>query len=353
MRDMLVEEMGEFQLIELLAETIAVRNAGLVERLDRRGFRTRLTIGDDAAAWVGPRGLRVLTTDTMVEGVHFNLDYVAWRDLGWKALAVNLSDVAAMGCYPSYAVVTLGLRGDLPCEGLVEMYEGMMDVCERSGGAIVGGDIVQSPALFVTVALEGAASSRAGHADGGTLLTRGAASPGDKIAVTGELGCSAGGLRMLLDGLRFDGATAKHLMNAHHRPMPRVTEGMALLDAGVLAAIDISDGLVDDLGKICRASGVGATIRSESVPVDQVLRGAYSDDWLDMALGGGEDYELLFTAPSAVIHEVASMLHVRVSVIGDVVEGQPVVIVMDEQGEPIPARRDGWDHLLRFESQGH
>ncbi|MCH8206316.1 MAG: thiamine-phosphate kinase, partial [Chloroflexi bacterium] len=261
---MLVRDTGEFQLIEMLANTIAERNRAQVDSLTQRGFRLRLSIGDDAAAWEAPSGTTVLTTDTLVEGVHFDLRHIGWRDLGWKTLAVSLSDVAAMGCLPTFSTVTLGLRGDLPVDGLVEMYRGMQDACRRYGGVIVGGDVVRSPVFFATVAIEGMAEV---GVDGlpPKLLTRDAASPGDRIAVTGHLGCSAGGLRMMTQRLRFDEATSRHLTDAHNRPEPRVAEGAALARAGANAAIDVSDGVLDDLRKLCKASGVDAVVQSHLV----------------------------------------------------------------------------------------
>ncbi len=350
-----VEDIGEFRLIDTLAQAIAEENGNLIGRLDERGFRVRLSIGDDAAAWDAPPGVRVLTTDTMVEGVHFNLGQISWRDLGWKSLAVNLSDVAAMGCAPLYSVVTLGLRGDLPVDGLLEMYQGMLDAHRLCGGAIVGGDIVSTPVFFVTVALEGAAVASNPSTKGDALLTRSSAMPGDKIAVTGHLGCSGGGLRILLGSesrsQTFDDETSSHLINAHTRPMPRVAQGITLAKQGVVTAMDISDGLVDDLGKMCNVSGVGAVIRADLVPADGFLKKAYPDDWLSLALGGGEDYELLFTAPQEVMDKIAfpftEGLDVPISIIGDIVEGPSEVKVLDRDGNALPVERGGWDHFRR------
>ena len=348
MRAMLVGDLGEFQLIDLLAKTVADGSGQCVERLSQIGFRLLLPIGDDAAAWDAPAGVRVLTTDTMVEGVHFRLAHRAWRDLGWKSMAANLSDLAAMGCTPLYSVVTLGLRGDLPVEGMVDLYKGMLEACQSYGGAIVGGDVVRSPVLFVTVAMEGTAVAltQPGAKDP-ALLTRASASPGDVIAVTGSLGCSAGGLRMLAEARDFDAETAGHLKSAHNRPIPRVPQGVALAQGGVATAIDISDGLVDDLAKVCAASGVGAVVQTDRVPSDRFLKRAYPQDWITLALGGGEDYELLFTTPAAIVDEVASKLGVPVSIIGDIVEGPPEVRVLDQQGEVVPVQHGGWDHFRR------
>ena len=341
---MLVRDVGEFGLIDMLARAVADQNDALIARLGRRGFRVRLSIGDDAAAICAPAGLRTLTTDTMVEGVHFDPAHTPWRDLGWKALAVNLSDAAAMAADPVCSLVTLGLRPDLPVAGLLEMYAGMMDAHDRYGGALLGGDVVKSPAFFVTVALDAAAPARDGAE---RLLTRDSASPGDLIAVTGHLGCSAGGLRMMLGGLEatLDDDTARHLRGAHNRPTPRVPEAAALAAAGVSAAMDVSDGLVADLAKLCRSSGVAAALSGAHHAADACLRRAFPDDWLRLALTGGEDYEILFTAPPVVMAGAAHALDVPVHAIGEIVEGPPSVRVLDPDGRDIDIAAGGWDHF--------
>ena len=330
--NLFVKDLGEFQLIDLLSSTLGAEH-------DPKGSsHLMLSIGDDAAAWRGSDSTTVLTTDTMVEGVHFSLDWTAWETLGWKAMATNQSDVAAMGCMPLYAVVSLGLRGDLPIEGLEQMYRGMASACAANGGAIVGGDVVRSPTFFVTVAMTGSAEGE------GRLLTRDAAKPGDIIAVTGNLGSSAGGLQTLRDGPVVDGEIAAHLRNAHIRPSPRVQEGSALRGLGVSAAIDISDGLVDDLGKFCAASGVGADLRADQVPVDYRLKRAFPDDWLSLALSGGEDYELAFSASAETVTEAARKLDATVTQIGQVREGSGVR-VLNAHGDEISVGRGGWDHF--------
>ena len=151
----------------------------------------------------------------------------------------------------------------------------MLDVCREFGGEIVGGDIVAAPAFFVTVALQGI------ETEGHGLLSRGSASPADRIAVTGHVGCSEGGLRMLADGLSFDRETADHLREAHNRPSPRVDQGAVLARHGVAAAIDVSDGFLDDLRKLCEASEVGAQIRSDWAPADDFLREGLSGRLVD------------------------------------------------------------------------
>ena len=344
MHAMLVRDVGEFGLIDVLARAVADDNNALIARLGRQGFRVRLSIGDDAAAVSAPAGLRTLTTDTMVEGVHFDLSHTPWRDLGWKALAVNLSDAAAMGAEPVCSLVTLGLRPDLPVAGLLEMYAGIMEAHGRFGGALLGGDVVKSPTFFITVALEAAAPARDG---GERILTRDSASPGDLIAVTGHLGSSAGGLRLMMDGLesKTDEETVRRLRQAHNRPTPRVTEGVALTAAGVTTAMDVSDGLVADLAKLCQASGVSAVLRGAHQAAEPCLRQAFPSDWLELALSGGEDYELLFTAPPDTMERAVHDLDVPVHVIGEVVDGPPSVKVLDPNGREIDLAAGGWDHF--------
>ena len=329
---MRVKDIGEFRLIDMLIEVLDTQDADA-------GALT-VAAGDDAAAWSGPAGITVMTTDTLVDRVHFDLGRTSWRDLGWKSVAVNLSDIAAMGCRPAHSVVTLGLPGDTPVNGLTELYRGMVEACRRHGGILVGGDVVRSEALFVTVAMTGIAGS-----GDGPLLTRGAARPGDRVAVTGSLGSSAGGLKALVEGQVSNVEGAERLRAAHNRPEPRVREGVLLRRHGVEAAIDVSDGLVDDLAKLCRASGVGARVHADALPVDGALRAAFPSEWRELALSGGEDYELLFAAPPPVMDRTLSALEVEATVIGEIVAEAEGVAVLDAAGEPIALERGGWDHF--------
>ena len=329
---MLISDLGEFGLINKLS--LAIDNGGE----SRPGLR--ISIGDDAAAWDAPAGTTVLTTDTMVEGVHFDLAWMGWADLGWKTIAVNLSDVAAMGCAPTYGVVTLGLRGDLDVDDVVAMYGGMAEACKRFGCMVVGGDTVKSPVFFVTVAMQGST----GLAD--PLLTRGGASPGEAVAVTGAVGSSAAGLRILRGGAgSIDAVTASRLTTVHRRPEPRVAEGQALARAGASAAIDVSDGLLADLTKLCEASGVSAELHTASVPTDLSLKRDFAADCLELAITGGEDYELLFTAPRDVVEWVTAEVDVPITVIGEVTAGGGTVTVLDASGAALDLDRRGWDHF--------
>ena len=340
---MRVRDTGEFRLIELLAETLATEGVDAPNHTISDTTRPLVGIGDDAAVWEDEAGTRVLTTDAMVEGVHFDLDLTGWRDLGWKAMAVNLSDVAAMGCLPTRSVVTLGLRDDQQVEGLVEMYRGMADACRGHGGRVVGGDIVRSPVFFISVAMEGRANI-AGLDGRGTVLTRASAEVGDVIAVTGTLGDSAGGLHLALAGEKFDDATER-LRAAHFRPEPRLAAGQVLVAAGIRAAMDISDGPAGDLSKLCEASSVGAVVHGDDIPVSKELRRKFSDEWLSLALTGGEDYELLFTGREETVREVTETVDVPVTIIGDIVEASRGMRVLDAKGDAIDTKRGGWDHF--------
>ena len=325
-----VRDIGEFALIDRLGKQVS--EARLLPPLVA-GFRLRLGIGDDAAAWRPGGGMEVCTTDTAVDGVHFTRETMSWRDVGWKVMAANLSDVAAMGAAPSCAVVTLGLPGDLDIAAVDDLYAGMIDVCRRFRALIVGGDVVSSPTAFISVTLTGACAAEP--------LTRSAARPGDVIAVTGALGASAGGLRLLQAGA---GASAE-LVRAHRLPMPRIAEGRELLRAGVRCAMDISDGLLLDLAKLCTASGTGARVDAGRVPVAPGLEEAFGAEALNLALGGGEDYELIFAGPARVIGPVLSELP-RARIIGEVTAGEPGdVTVVTPEGDPLSVASEGWEHL--------
>ncbi len=339
---MLVKDIGEFELIALLESRIRERNRVRIGELRNLGLDVELEIGDDAAAWRQSASRVVSTTDTMVEDVHFRRDATPWGDLGWKAMASNLSDIASMGCWPTLALVTLGLGGDIPARGLEEMYDGMMEACEYAGGAIIGGDIVRSSVFFVTVALQGVCDAE-GH-----VMSRAAARAGDLVGVTGRLGRSAGGLALLLypsagRGVSFE--SRKRLIEAHNRPTPRVAEGNALRKLGARCAMDVSDGLIADLGKLCAASGVSATLEVERLPVDQRLKSAFPDRWLDFALGGGEDYELVFTANKDTMESALTQLGERVRVIGEIERGDGRVRALDSDGNDVTAKSSGWDHF--------
>jgi thiamine-monophosphate kinase len=329
---MKVWELGEFGLIDLIAKIVGKPSrAELV-----------LGIGDDTAAWRTEKSIQLATTDILIQDVHFNLDTVTWQDLGWKALAVNISDIAAMGGTPSYATVSLGLPTDTEVDSVKDLYRGIQDIAKKFEVDIVGGNISRAPVVIIDVSLIGKASQ--------TLLTRSAAKPGDLIAVTGYLGTSAAGCRMLKSSLKLDRNTTALLKEAHLRPNPRVAEGQILAKNGVKTAIDISDGLISDLTHICEASKVGAKVWIDRLPVHTRVKASFKDEALGMALSGGEDYELLFTAKSSVINRVKKVMSTPVTVVGEITkEHSGKITLLNERGKAIDWGERGWDH---FRSQG-
>jgi len=325
---MKVSDLGEFGLIELLAK-IATKS---------RSKPLLVDIGDDAAAWHSEAGVQLATTDALIQDVHFALSTTTWRELGWKALAVNLSDIAAMGGVPQYALVSLGLPGDTEVEHMTQLYEGMAELARLFDVGIVGGDVVAAPLVVLNLTVVGSAQ--------GNILTRTAASPGDRIAVTGYLGASGGGMTMLKRGFKFDEETTATLRQAHLKPYPRVREGQLLACHGVRTAIDLSDGLAGDLAKLCKASKVGARLFIDQIPIHPSVRNSFRDDYLGLALAGGEDYELLFTGSTEVLDRVRELLPCPISVIGDIVSDAPgKVMLLDEQGKEIKLEKEGWDHF--------
>lgn len=278
-----IEELGEFELIEQLGQALG----------SRPGSPVTLGIGDDAAVWQPrPGRAQVATTDVLVEYQDFQLPWLEWEDLGYKALAINLSDLAAMGAWPRLALVSLGLRGNERDREIIELYRGMEELALREGVDIAGGDLSKSDTVFLSVTAIGDVPVNQ------RLLRRSGAHVGDVLAVTGPLGLAAAGLRVLQQGIPWvEGSPA--MRRALLRPTPRLREGRLLARLGASAAMDLSDGLLGDLPKLCAASDVSAKIDVVRLPIPSAIRWAFPD-WLDLALRGGEDFELLFTAPREV-----------------------------------------------------
>ena len=336
---MRISDLGEFGLIELVQRW--TRDPGHpVEGSLAAVCRAVVDNGDDAAAVTfATAGVTELyTTDTMVDGIHFTAETTPWRDLGWKAIASNVSDVAAMGGTPAFALVTLGLPADTPVNGIKELYSGMNEICREFGARVIGGDMVRSPVGFVTVALTGIAA--------GKPMVRTAARPGHLVGVTGPVGGSAGGLRAMLEKFGTEGPARDRLTITHRRPRPHVAEGQTLVANGIEAAMDVSDGLADDLAKLCAASGVAAHLSADKVPADPALKSVFPEDWLDLALYGGEDYVLLFTAPPEVMRAVINRLPDSAAIIGEITDGEAgAVTVLDADGNPRLRGGAGWDHF--------
>jgi thiamine-monophosphate kinase len=338
---MKVSQLGQFGLIDVIAKMIEAERDNQAESWKRliRG------VGDDCAVWQGDSASQLAKVDCQVQGVHFNLDIISWEDLGWKALAVNLSDIAAMGGIPRYALVSLGLPLDTEVEDVVSLYRGMLQLARNSEVAVAGGNISGSPVIFVDVNVSGITGNPQG-----TFLSRSTARPGDLIAVTGWLGTAAAGLEMLTRQIKFNAGVTGCLQKAFTRPEPRLAEGRLFVEKGVKTGMDISDGLLSDLGHICQSSGVGAVVEMQNLPIRAEVTAAFGPQSYKMALSGGEDYQLLITAGPSMIDRVIKASRYPISVIGKIVkENAGQVDVINAQGECLSMESTGWDH---FKSTG-
>lgn len=309
--------MGELDLIRAFV-------AGLGERSDRvlRGP------GDDAAV-VRADGVAVVTIDTVVDGVHFKRATHSPQDVGWKAMATALSDVAAMGASAGEAYVALGLPGDFPAADARALVAGMEELAAICGVTIAGGDVTAAPVLFASVTAVGWAGSAE------ELAGRDGARPGDLVGVTGALGASAAGLALLERGE----GDRDELIERHRRPWPLLSAGAALARAGVTSMIDVSDGIATDARHLAESSGVALHIRMRDLPVAAGLDAVTSDPY-ELAATGGDDYELLFTCPP----ERADAMQPTVipTWIGEVREGSGLELV-DAAGRAVDVA--GFEHL--------
>lgn len=334
-----LRDVGEFGLIARLRERLgATRASGL------------LGIGDDCAVLQtsGDKWLLV-TTDALIENVHFRLDFGTARQLGWKALAVNVSDVAAMGGTPTAAVVCLGLSDALTVEFVDELYAGMEECAEQFGVSIVGGDTVKSPtALMLTVTL-------LGEVEPEYLILRSGAQPGDALLVTGSIGDSSAGLALMLHPeVNVPTEARARLITAHCVPQPRVAEmRVAIATGAVHATIDLSDGLGGDLRHIAEESRVGAEIIADALPISPACRAAaaaLNRNPLEFALSGGEDYEILIAVAAdkkdAVIQAIQQATGTPVTCIGHVTDKTGELLLHDAQGKTSVLGK-GYEHFGR------
>ena len=296
--------------------------------------------GDDAAVIAPePRTLDVLTTDALVEGVHFDRRFSPPDAIGHKALAVNLSDLAAMGAAPRAALLSLALPGSLPAADAEAIVDGLLALAARFQVALVGGNVTQSPApVVVDVTALGAVAPR-------RVLTRAGARPGDEVYVTGTLGAGLAGLQAFREGLELPAAQARYI-----RPEPRVRAGMLLgRNRAATACMDLSDGLADGLRQIAAASGVGMTIDAAALPVDPDLArwcGQHRADPAIAAAAGGDDYELVFTSRPAQRGRLRAVRRLTgglpITRIGVVTRARGVVLRTPEGDRELPA---GFEHF--------
>ena len=318
--------MGEFELIDRYFAQLGARRGDVA-----------LGVGDDAALLTVPPGHELVScVDTLVAGHHFPLDQHP-DDIGWRSLAVNLSDLAAMGAQPAWATLALTLP-ELDEEWLEGFAAGFAALANQHQVALVGGDTTRGPLTISVQAM--------GTVPAGTALRRSTARPGDLVYVTGWPGDAAAGLALLQGRLQGQGANRGALELKFRRPEPRVVFGTRL--RGIASScIDVSDGLAADLGRLVAASGVGAVIRAAELPLSRALYALAGESRArEFALGGGDDYELVYTvapsARSALFALAASAGAPACHCIGEIVAGRGVR-VLGERGElPVPP---GWDHF--------
>jgi thiamine-monophosphate kinase len=332
----------EFALIRALQRRYPARAPGLIK-----------SIGDDAAVLAASAGQWWhLTTDLLTEGVHFDLRTASPESVGYRAAMANLSDLAAMGARPRYLLMSLAIPRSMTQRHILQIYAGVMQACRPHGVALIGGDTSASiTGLFLNITLIGTTRTRA-------ALFRKGARPGDGLYVTGTLGDSLAGLELL--SRRITARRAASLRPAHHRflirrhlrPTARVAEGQWLNQEGLAtSAIDISDGLSGDLRHICEESRVGAEVESALLPVSRACC-AYADlrglNPADLAVAGGEDYELLFTVPKrheAALQRQAESRRYRISRIGMIRPRRFGLQIITGQGTVRPLPMISYEHF--------
>ncbi|MCU0283630.1 MAG: thiamine-phosphate kinase [Candidatus Nanopelagicales bacterium] len=320
-----ISDVGEFGLVERIAAALAGQPAGGVE----------VGIGDDAAVVRLPGdGRAVVSTDMLVEGRHFRRDWSTGADVGARAAAQNLIDIAVMGARGTTLVVALGLPADLPVEWVTDLYAGMREEAGAQGAVIVGGDLVRADRVVISVTALGVLTGEA-------AVRRSGAQPGDVVAVAGRLGWAAAGLSILSRGFR----TPRVLVDAHRRPQPPYAAAAAAAEAGATAMIDVSDGLVADLRHVAIASGVAVELDPSRAVVDEPVASAaaaFNADPLVWVLTGGEDHAVAATFPAgATLPEGFTVVgEVRDPAEVDVLDGPGITV-----GGRVPRSTGGHDHF--------
>jgi len=345
-----ITSIGEFALLDRIKKIVSIPVD--IQSVDNQ---LQLGISDDAAVYrPAPGKVQLLTTDAFVEGIHFDLTFTSLRHLGWKVMAASISDIAAMGGEPRYATIALSLPQKISVEMIEELYEGIALACKKYSCLIIGGDTTASSGnMMISVTVTGEAiESR--------ILRRSGAQAGDFLCVTGHLGSSLAGLKILLREKKrfaetpnpsdftpnlepYTPAIEKHLM-----PRPRLDLAKLLTEAvNVHAMIDISDGLASEVHHLCTSSGVGATIYEHNLPVDSItqkIAAEFSESPTDYALYGGEEYELLFTLSDEEFETLDQRTN-DVTIIGRITGKNNGVQLIHEGGESEALRSGGWDHF--------
>jgi thiamine-monophosphate kinase len=335
-----VNALGEFGLIDHLTKTFEIKNASTL-----RG------VGDDAAVIDNGSFCTVVSTDMLVEGIHFDLAYVPLKHLGYKSVVVNLSDIYAMNAQPKQITVSIALSNRFPVEALEELYAGIQAACETYGVDLVGGDTASSP-KGLTISI-----TAIGQGEKDRLAYRSGAKVGDLICITGDLGGAYVGLQLLErekrifienPGVQPDLEDQKHVVGRQLKPEARkdVIEAFRRVDLVPTAMIDISDGLASEIFHICKQSRVGALIEESGVPIHpetELLALKFKLDPITCALSGGEDYELLFTIDPKDVDKVRFMPEIYIA--GEILEAKDGVKLNTKGGNLHDLKAQGWAHF--------
>ncbi len=335
-------DIGEFGLIRRIHEL-----------LQKEGVQTpevTVGIGDDSASFRPREGYeQLITCDSLVEGRHYLSDYITPQELGRRAMVMNFSDIGAMGGQPLYALVSLGLKADMPVADVEAIYQGFIAELNPFGASVIGGNITKTmEAIFIDITL-------IGEVERDKLMRRSTARVGDAILVTGYPGQAAAGLKMMLGSKPIKNLKKHPLVRAFNSPSHRVKEGQAVANSKLASAmIDTSDGFLGDLGHICQESGVGALLNQDVFPISEDLREGASQLILDpyeLFLQESDDYELIITCPpentgqiQSVINSVSDIPVTEVGLITDTV-GEFQLILPD--GSQRPIKPAGWDHFAK------
>lgn len=333
-------DVGEFGLIRKINDILkreGVRSAGVT-----------LGIGDDTASFLPRPGFEILITcDSMVEGRHYLPGQITPLDLGRRAMTLNISDIGAMGGRPLYALISLGLKADLPVRDIEEMYRGFLWELNPFDASIIGGNLTRSgDGMFIDITL-------IGEVEQGKGVRRSGARPGDVILVSGYPGQAAAGLRLLLQAQKDPKIGEHPLIKIFNLPSHRALLGAALANAGLVTAmIDTSDGFLADLGHICEESHVGAEIFKEKLPISEELRRAaawLNQDPYDFLLGESDDYELVITCRSEdvslLLSESARCCPLPVTEVGRITKAPGEITLFLSDGQRNSIKPSGWDHF--------
>jgi len=335
-----VGDIGEFGLIRRIDD--------LLNKEGIRSERVTVGIGDDTASFVPRPGYELLVTcDCMVEGRHYLPGKISPLDLGRRAMALNISDIGAMGGRPLYALISLGLKADIPVQDVEDMYRGFLWELNPFGASIIGGNLTKSgDGMFIDITL-------IGEVEQGKGVRRSGARPGDVILVTGYPGQAAAGLQLLLHTPDDSQILGHPLVKIYTNPSHRAQVGEAIAKAGrATAMIDTSDGFLGDLGHVCEESGVGAELFKERLPVSDDLREAaliLHQDPYDLLLGDSDDYELVITCrprDAAPLRSVVSQCcPVLLTEVGRITDTAGEIMLLLPDGDRRPVKRSGWDHF--------